>query len=581
MDGDFTFGSGLLMTHVPPAGFATGSDGIYVEIESKDGEVQQEWLCSPIAVVALGRNATQTGWNRRIELIDPDGVLHQWYIPDSDLTVGFNKVLAGLRDRGLKLATGASARKHLVDLLVRWEPIGRYVTTDRLGWASPSCSAFVLGDKRVIGNTNTVFLNDAVPEGAPEMKSCGTLDEWRTKVGERCIGNPILTAAVSLAFAGPLLELLGKESAGMHLRGGSSSGKTTALGAAVSVWGSPKLMHSWRATANALEGVAATCNGSLLALDELGQVSGRDVGDAIYTLANGQGKARSTSSGKLQPMSKWRLMFLSTGEISLADKMAEAGKKPMTGQDVRLIDISADTRRFGVFDELHGAVDSGAFAKELKKATAGNYGTVGPKFIETLISNKANLSVFDRMIMTLAEKWKDTLENSCHGPTERVFGHFALIAVAGEAATKFSITGWQTGDAIKAVFELAREWRDAQDRSEQWQVQAALERCRNFLLAHADTRFEVPQGTPVPNCAGYRDDKWFYILGDAWSEIHLGHSPGEQAKHLIAERWMAGGDGKNLKSKTPSWVPGRPRAYKVRIDILETPVESGIGMTSK
>ena len=70
------------------------------------------------------------------------------------------------------------------------------------------------------------------------------------------------------------------------------------------------------------------------------------------------------------------------------------------------------------------------------------------------------------------------------------------------------------------------------------------------------------------NRAGYRDDKWFYILREAWNEIHAGHLPNDQAKHLIAGRWMVRGDGKNLMSKTPGWVPGRPRAYKVRADIL-------------
>jgi hypothetical protein len=33
---------------------------------------------------------------------------------------------------------------------------------------------------------------------------------------------------------------------------------------------------------------------------------------------------------------------------------------------------------------------------------------------------------------------------------------------------------------------------------------------------------------------------------------------------------MVRGDGNNLMSKTPGWVTGRPRAYKVRVEILDT-----------
>lgn len=329
-------------------------------------------------------------------------------------------------------------------------------------------------------------------------------------------------------------------------------------------------MHSWRATANALEGVAATCNSSLLALDELGQVSAREIGDAVYTLANGQGKARSSSTGKLQLKQKWRLMLLSTGEISLADKMAEAGKSPMAGQDVRLIDIAADTRRHGVFDALHGAKDSAAFANEMKQATSSCFGVAGPAFVEQLIGNSRLQSHLSQLIARTVSQWKARLDVGNSGLTERVLGHFALIAIAGELATKFGITGWQPRDALTAVFELANEWHETQDRSEKWKIAAAITRTRSYLQAHSSTRFEEAGGVPVTNRSGYRDEKWFYIIGDTWNAIHAGFSPTDQARHLLAGRWMVRGDGKNHKCKTPSWVLGRPRAYKVRADILES-----------
>lgn len=579
MDDNFsanTFGDQPLISYAPPSGFSAAHDGIYVETVDKDGEVGLEWLCSPLAVVASGRNVQHASWSRCIEFVDPEGVVQRRYVLEKDLAVGFNKVLGDLCDQGLKIARTTAARRQLNTLIADWVPAGRYQTTDRLGWADATCKAFVLGDKHVVGKANTVFLNPVAPVGAPAMTRRGALDQWRAEVAGRCVGNPILVASMSLAFAGPLPELLEKDSFGVHLRGGSSSGKSTAMLAALSVWGSPSLMQSWRATANALEGVAATCNGSLLALDELALVSGSEAGDAIYTLANGQGKSRLSSSARLQPKNKWRLTVLSTGEISLADKMEEARKKTMTGQEVRLIDISADTRRYRAFDTLHGSPDSSVFAEEIKQAAERSYGTAGPQFIERLIGNEDLRIGVKGLIARTVSHWKRALEIESSGPTSRVLGHFATMAWAGELATNFGITGWQKREALNAHFELAKEWCNAQDRSEQWQINTATERTRAFLRLHGDSRFQEARSAPVANKAGYRDDKWFFILRDAWNEIHVGHALTDQAKHLFTGGWMVRGDGKNLLSKTPGWVSGRPRAYKVRAEILNAAVGASV-----
>jgi len=45
-----------------------------------------------------------------------------------------------------------------------------------------------------------------------------------------------------VAFAGPLLHMLGHESGGFHLYGDSSGGKTTHLQVAASIYGGPPLV---------------------------------------------------------------------------------------------------------------------------------------------------------------------------------------------------------------------------------------------------------------------------------------------------------------------------------------------------
>ena len=173
----------------------------------------------------------------------------------------------------------------------------------------------------------------------------------------------------------------------MHLRGESSSGKTTLLKVALSVWGRPD-QSSWSTTSNALEATLAAANSTLLAIDEVGSVSGKAAHDAVYMMGNGSGKARAKSDGSAAEIARWRTSVLSTGEISLQEKMAEDGRVKQNGQEVRLLDISADTRPFSSFDCLHGSADAGAFADSLRDASLKFHGTAGRAFVQKLLKQE-------------------------------------------------------------------------------------------------------------------------------------------------------------------------------------------------
>ena len=83
------------------------------------------------------------------------------------------------------------------------------------------------------------------------------------------MGNSRLVLAVSCAFAALLLHPAGAESGGLHFVGESSTGKTTALKVAASVFGAPDYLQRWRATTNGLESLARLRSDTLLVLDEL------------------------------------------------------------------------------------------------------------------------------------------------------------------------------------------------------------------------------------------------------------------------------------------------------------------------
>lgn len=118
--------------------------------------------------------------------------------------------------------------------------------------------------------------------------------------------------------------------------------------AATSVCGGPDYWQTWRATGNALEGCASRRNDAAMMLDEIREVDGREAGNIAYMLANGQGKGRAGTDGELRTRKQWRLLFFSTGELSLTEHAAKAGERTFAGMEVRMIQIPSDSGKFGV-----------------------------------------------------------------------------------------------------------------------------------------------------------------------------------------------------------------------------------------
>ena len=288
------------------------------------------------------------------------------------------------------------------------------------------------------------------------------LEGWQEHVARYAIGNSRLGLALSTAFAAPLLYPTSSESGGFHFRGGSSTGKTTALIVAGSAWGGGGVrgfIRTWRATSNGLEGVAALHCDALLCLDEMGQVDGREAGAIAYMLANGCGKARANRDGFARPSAEWRLLFLSSGEVGLADKIAEdgRGRRAAAGQQVRIVDIAADAGAgLGLFEDLHGFASADAFARHLKMAAGEHYGLAWRAFMRLLTKD------FDAIAPTVSGYRDEFIAENCpkgaDGQVSRVAARFGLVAAGGEMATAFGVLPWEPGEATKAAARCFADW---------------------------------------------------------------------------------------------------------------------------
>src|SRR5690606_38017143 len=166
------------------------------------------------------------------------------------------------------------------------------------------------------------------------MSLKGSLESWQTSVAPLCLNNPMLIFSICSGLAAPLLYWLNWPSCGVHLFGKSKIAKTTVLNLAASLYSNQDYVYSWRSTANGLEIIASTHNDMLLCLDELHQVNAEDVDQSIYMLANGMSKIRSNQDGSLGEKRKWRLLYLSTGEVGLEEKLSTIQKNVKAGQEI-------------------------------------------------------------------------------------------------------------------------------------------------------------------------------------------------------------------------------------------------------
>lgn len=485
--------------------FSVNESGVYILELDRQGNPEQHWVCSPLRVLARTRNAEGHEWGYLLEITDPEGTPHRWAMPASLMAGNGDAYRSELLSMGLRIAPGLKGKQRLDLYLSTAKVEGFARCVQRSGWHGP---VFVLPDA-VFGEQSGELV---VPQGLPgesTFRVKGTLEEWQEHIARHCVGNSRLVLAVSAAFAAPLLEPLRVESGGLHFVGGSSLGKTTALRVAGSVCGGGPsgYIKQWRATDNGLEGIAAAHCDALLCLDEMGQAGGKVVSETAYMLANERGKSRAGKEGQTRKAQTWRVLFLSTGEVTLADKLAEDGKgRAKAGQAVRVVDIPADAGSgLGLFEVLHKHESPAKLARHLNEAATSYYGTAFRAFLQFLATDRNNLSQQAQVIMRDFEA--STCPPEADSQVLRVCGRFALAAAAGELGIALGVLPWPVGEASRAAAVCFHTWLEQRGGIGAAEVTAGIEQVRRFFQAHGSSRFEeldANESRTVINRAGYR-----------------------------------------------------------------------------
>ncbi|WP_033111810.1 TOPRIM and DUF927 domain-containing protein [Dickeya dadantii] len=474
-------------------------DGVFwvtPKVDKDSGEIinNESWLCSPLAVVGIGRDDKDQYLIMRWRPFGAKADTTQ-AIPLAD--IGEREGWRTLKNGGVNVTTKNSLRAILADWLQRSAARDIWHIAHATGW---QCGAYLMPDGEIIGTPDRPVLFSGRSAAAAGYTVSGTAEGWRDTVARLAGGNYAMMTGIAAALAAPLIGLVGADGFGIHFYEQSSAGKTTAASVATSLYGNPELLRlTWYGTALGLANEAAAHNDALMPLDEVGQ--GADpvsVAQAAYALFNGVGKLQGAKEGGNRELKRWRTVAISTGEMDLETFIASVGRKTKAGQLVRLLNIPlSKTARF------HEHANGKQHADALKDACQQYHGAAGRAWIKHLADHPQQAIEAVRAAET---RWRSLIPADYGEQVHRVAARFAVM----EAALSLGrvITGWdeQTGrDAIQHSFNAwVREFGTGNKEHQQ-----IIEQCEAFLNAHGLSRFAPlpynPHDLPIRDLAGYRD----------------------------------------------------------------------------
>jgi putative DNA primase/helicase len=542
-------------------------------------------VCSPLRIVAVTETKDGEKCGRLLEWRDGQNRLHTWAMPIELVHSEGAELAKYLASNGLEIMPSRKHREKLNFYIATSKAEKISISTDKIGWHD---GCFVLPGE-TFGSCENEIVYQTEYAGHHNFNNSGALNEWQENISHFCSNNSRLLFSVAAAFSAPLLFIVQTQGIGFHLRGSTSTGKTTALLTGGSVWGGDGergFLQTWKATANGLEIIAAGHNHALLCLDEIGECEAREIGNVAYMLANGSGKLRMQKTLQARKSLAWNLFFLSTGEQSLSDKMTEAGQTVKGGQEIRLCDIEADTGKFGLFEDLHRFKSGTAFSDHLRAAARKYYGTPIREFL-TYLTEIDHSDIRTRWHGFKAKFVSDVLpaqENEdVPGEVFRVAEQFALIAFGGELATDASVTKWQPLEAYEAVKKVFLQWMGGREGTGQSDAENAIRQVRAFLEKNGASAFQdvAFPDQKVINRAGFikknavTDKTEYLIMPEAFRrDVCKGLNYKFVAKVLNNRGYLEVQDEKTLsKNFYLSKELGKMRVYVVRDMLTETESE--------
>lgn len=437
-------------------------------------------------------------------------------------------------------------------------PLKRYRLVNRHGW-QPGGLCFMHG-RHAIQSGQCTEIHGMIPAASYNPSSGidarGSLEDWKEKVLKHATGD-MQKLAVWIGLSSCLLPLLNEKGIIYHFYGQSSVGKTALLQLAASVNGNggepgsgESLIESWNTTPNALEMILEQRNHITAPIDELGVYKGPKMGDAIYALANGKGKNRMSGETlkNVEPAS-WLLNIISSGEISVQERLRDGGETVQGGMLHRSIDLLVTPEHVRSYAD-ESSEDCGRRIEIIKANSAQYYGTAGRAFIKYLVNLTNDESETRNYIKAVHEYVDEMLVYRCkmrgdqlNTVQKRLLKRFAVPGTAAILAHESGILEWGDDEIFATLITAFDIWMANVQPETDPKLEALM--CLQTTLSKEHQKFgdlsrnfHLPRHAPV--CGFLLPEQQMLVLPEAidgWVKHH-GVSARQLAKLLDARGFL-------------------------------------------
>ena len=305
--------------------------------------------------------------------------------------------ISGSPSEFLKIARAQRNARRVPTIMVASEK-GWLKVDGKLHYLYGSTAITPKGEKEVMPN----LTNDR--EGVKSAGPHGDKEKWETVIKQLIKTNPFQAVVMGFATASAGLDFIGDAEPGvLHVYGDSSAGKTTTLQIAASLIGrgtnprdTSSWIRGWRTTDNGLEKPLADTNHAPLMLDEIHAAPARtDWQATAYMIANGRGKERMKHTTEARQTSTWCLNVLSSGEVSMSEKIRGSTKGQVPGGlafrvidlyagNIKIVDLNDGNK--SEWSEIFGkSIENNSdLAESLENTFSTHYGHFWPELIEWL-----------------------------------------------------------------------------------------------------------------------------------------------------------------------------------------------------
>lgn len=244
---------------------------------------------------------------------------------------------------------------------------------------------------------------------ANAFKTKGTLKKYSDTVFNEIRNSPMAMMFVYASLGSILLHDFNVEPFIVDMASKTSTGKTTAIKVASSVWGTNNLISEWNTTKVNVERKAGIMNSFPLIFDDTRKAPHYQLADIVYQFSGGRSKGRGNIHSIDNELT-WQNILISTGETSIVEYGQE--KAGISARVITLQDnpFNVDVNLRTLYDGLEN-----------------NYGQLGLAFIEQYAKRKDDYkNVFRSHEKLFVEKAED------NEVMQRLGRAFALLQTAGE-----------------------------------------------------------------------------------------------------------------------------------------------------